>query len=120
MTFCPEAARRAAMPRPMAPTPRKATWVMGLLRFLEDQQELVGVAADRRVEHLHGAVVGWIAQNVALARQHEADAFHFLLHRVLVDAMQGVSRGRHVRAGFGGVILDEELAAGLQRRVDAS
>src|SRR5579862_8939472 len=68
-TFWPEPTRRPTMPAPIAPTPRKAMCDKCLPWFLELQQELIGVAADRRGEDQQRAVVRWIAQDVALADQ---------------------------------------------------
>src|SRR3984957_3494066 len=41
-------------------------------RLLEAKQKLVGAAADRRIEHILGVIVGLVRQNGALAIQLEA------------------------------------------------
>src|SRR6185312_14362804 len=116
-TFWPDPTRRPSMPAPIAPTPRKAICDTGLLRFPELQKELVGVPADRRVEHGQGVVVGRVAQDVAFARQLEAGALHLPLDHRLVDPVQLVGR-LQAAAGLGGMVLDEEGPARLEVGVD--
>jgi hypothetical protein len=41
-------------------------------RLLKAKQKLVGVTADRRIEHILGVIVGLVRQNGALAIQLEA------------------------------------------------
>src|ERR1700722_5785397 len=112
-TRWPDPTRRPTMPAPIAPTPRNAIWDKGLPGFLELQQELVGVAADGRVEHQQGAVVGRIAQDVAFADQLEAGALDLLLDPRLVDPVQLVGR-IEAAAVLGRMVFDEEHAARLQ------
>src|ERR1700733_6407258 len=62
-TRWPDCTRRPTMPAPIAPTPRNAICDTGLARLPELQKELVGLPADRRVEHQQRMVVGAVAQD---------------------------------------------------------
>src|SRR4051812_10881665 len=88
-----------------------------LLGLAELVDELVGVAADRLVEHHLLVVVGRIAQHIALALVDEARRSHLLADDRRVDAVQGVGVA-HARARVGHMVDDQEHAAGLQRLVD--
>src|SRR5258708_7224345 len=81
MTSRPAFAWLAAIPPPMFPRPMNATRDMDyldLLRLAELQDELVGMAANRRVEHRLGVVVGGVAEHVAFALELEARALQLL------------------------------------------
>src|SRR5215472_16684637 len=72
----------------------------GSSRLAEFERELVGVTPDFRVEHLRRMRIALVAQNVALAHELEAGRGHLLLHRLFIDAMQGVGVAC-TRAGLG-------------------
>src|SRR5262249_14429159 len=91
-----------------------AAWPSLPLRLSEAIDDLVGVAADRLVEHHLLVVVGRIAQHLALALEDEAGVGHLLLDDGRVDPVQGVGVA-HARAGLGDVVDDQEHAARLQR-----
>src|SRR6185437_2179553 len=61
-----------------------------LRRLAEPVDELAGVAADRRVEHLDVQRILRVDQRVAGTVDHEAGRFDFLLHHFRIDAVQRV------------------------------
>src|SRR5256886_9645376 len=65
-------------------------------RLAEFEDELIGVAADGRIEHLRGVRIVLVAQDVAPGFEPEACGHDFLLHRLRIDAMQrrGVAEAR--------------------------
>src|SRR5438874_7898985 len=88
-----------------------------LLRFAELQDELVGVSANRLVEHFGRAGVRRIGENRTLGVELEARGFGLSAHGRGLDAMQGLG---YIcgRAESGGMIENYIYAAGLQRTVD--
>src|ERR1700691_4580182 len=88
-----------------------------LLRFAELQDELVGVSANRLVEHLGRAGVRRIGENRALGVELETRGFDLSAHGRGLDAMQGLGYiGGSTPSG--GMIENCIYATGLQRIVD--
>src|SRR6185312_14070733 len=83
--------------------------------FAEAVDELVGMAADRRIEDLELVCILWIAKHVAFAVKHEAGRLDLLAHDCGIDAVQ---RGGvlHATAHRRGVVDDHEQATRLERR----
>src|ERR1700733_3413546 len=82
-------------------------------RFAELQDELVGVSANRLVEHLGRAGVRRIGENRALGVELEARGFDLSAHGRRLDAMQGLGYiGGSARSG--GMIENYVKATGLQ------
>src|SRR5690242_16086816 len=110
MKLSPSARRCRSTSRARAiPSPSSCS-----LRLPELEDELIGVPADPRVEHLGGVRIVVVAQDAALAFELEPGGLHFLLHRFGVDAMErrGVAKAR---ALFRGVIEHQVDAARLER-----
>src|SRR5271170_3949439 len=59
-----------------------------LFRLLKAKQKLVGVTADRRIEHILGVIVVLVRQNGALAIQLEAGCQHIRLDPCRIDTVQ--------------------------------
>jgi len=87
-----------------------------LLRFAELQDELVGVSANRLVEHFGRAGVRRIGENRTLGVELEPNRFDLSAHRRGLDTMQSLGDiGGSARSG--GVIENYVKATGLQRFV---
>src|SRR5271165_1588944 len=85
-------------------------------RLAELQDELVGVSANRLVEHLGRAWVRRIGENRTLGVELEPRGFDLAAHGRGLDTMQGLGYvGRS--AWSGGMIENYVRAAGLQRFV---
>src|SRR5580692_11577649 len=88
-----------------------------LLRFAERQDELIGVSANRLVEHFGRAGVCRIGENRTLGVELEPRGFDLSAHGRGLDAMQGL--GYICRSTQScGVIENYIYATGLQRTVD--
>src|ERR1700754_3166706 len=74
-----------------------------LLRLAGLVDELVGVPADGLVEEHLLVVVGRVAQDIALALEHEARGSHLLLDDRGVDPVQGIGVA-HAGARLGDVV----------------
>jgi hypothetical protein len=61
-----------------------------MLRFSEYQDELIRLAANRRIAHVGGSRIVGIVKQVTLAIESEARGFNFRLDRGLIDPMQCV------------------------------
>src|SRR5579862_8631183 len=91
--------------------------VRSLLRFAELQDELVGVSANRRVEHFGRARVCRISENRTLGIELESRGFDLSAHGRGLDAMQGLGYiCGSTRSG--GMIENDIHATGLERIVD--
>src|SRR3984885_10368576 len=88
-----------------------------LPRSAELQDELVGVSANRLVEHFGRAGVRRIGENRTLGVELEARGFDLSAHGRGLDAMQGLG---YIcgSARSGGMIENYIYATGLQRTVD--
>ena len=88
-----------------------------LRRFAEFQDELVGVSANRRVEHSGRAGVRRIGENRALGVEFESRSFNLPAHGGRLDAMQGLG---YIRGSTwsSGMIKNHVKATGLERIVD--
>lgn len=60
-----------------------------LHRLFEAAHELIGVAADRGVEHILAVIVGGIAQHHVFGAEHKARFENLRLHRRRIDALGG-------------------------------
>src|SRR4051794_27697862 len=61
-----------------------------LARLFELVDELVGLAADRLVEHDDGVIVRRVGEQLALADKGEARGRHLLFHDRRIDAVERV------------------------------
>src|ERR1700733_8985605 len=86
-------------------------------RFAELQDELIGVSANRLVEHFGRAGVRRIGENRTLGVELESRGFDLSAHGRGLDAMQGLG---YIRGSTqsGGMIENYIYATGLQRTVD--
>src|SRR3954471_2500694 len=71
---------------PRLDAPARPAFPRTLLRLSVFQDELVGLAADRGVEHQLVVRVGWVGQHLVLGDQLEAGGLDLLLDDGLVDA----------------------------------
>src|SRR5215469_8832792 len=106
------------MNRASIPTARASTSRSGpLLRFAELQDELVGVPANRCIEHSGRTGVRRVGQDRTLGVEPESRSFNLSAHGRGLDAMQGLGYVcRSTRSG--GMIENHIYATGLQRTVD--
>src|SRR6185312_7572958 len=88
-----------------------------LRRLAESIDELAGVAADRRIEHLDVQRILRVHQRIAGTIEHEARRFDFLLHHFGVDPVQRVGIA-HARSGRRNMIDHDEYTTGLERVED--
>src|SRR5579862_9200170 len=88
-----------------------------LLRFAELQDELVGMPANRRIEHFGRTGVSRVSQNRTLGVELESRSFNLTAHGRGLDAMQGL--GYVCRSTQSGRMIENHIhATGLQRTVD--
>src|SRR5262245_13969814 len=67
---------------------RRDTPATQLLRLLEPEQKLIGVIADRWVEHGLGVVIALVREDRALCIQLETRGEHIVLHSCWIDSMK--------------------------------
>ena len=84
-----------------------------LLRFSEFEDELIRLAANRRIFHVGGSRIASIVKQVTLALEPEARGFNFRLDRGLIDPMQCVGVAQ-TGAGCRSVVDDDVTSTGLQ------
>src|SRR5690606_8305969 len=82
--------------------------------FAELVDELVGVPAHRRIEHLQRAVVVRVAQHLAGADELETGGLDLLAHQQRIDAVQGIGVAQPGTV-LGAVVDDDVDTARLQR-----
>src|SRR3954469_10782971 len=83
-------------------------------RFAELVDELIGMAADRGIEHLQAVIVSRVAQRLALADELESGGNHLCLDRCRLDPVERVGGGDPGAGGAG--MIDHDIGpAGLQQ-----
>src|SRR5580658_1716127 len=116
ITFPPSILRLAGLFVRRAPERVPGRRPSSLLRFAELQDELVGVPANRLVEHFGRAGVRRIGENRTLGVELEARGFDLSAHGRGLDAMQGLG---YICGSTqsGGMIENYVCATRLQRFV---
>src|SRR5580658_1053103 len=117
ITFPPSILRLAGLFVRRAPERVPGRQPSSLLGFAELQDELVGVSANRLVEHFGRAGVRRIGEHRTLGVELEARGFDLSAHGRGFDAMQGLG---YIcgSAQSGGMIENYIYATGLERTVD--
>src|SRR6185312_71839 len=117
ITFAPSILRLVGLFVRRAPERAPGRQPCSLLGFAELQDELVGVSANRLIEHFGRAGVRRIGEVRTLGVELEARGFDLPAHGRGFDAMQGLG---YICGSTqsGGMIEDYICATGLQRTVD--
>src|SRR5450631_2100730 len=84
-----------------------------MLGFSEYEDELIRLAANRRISHVGGSRIAGIVKQVTLALEPEASGFNFRLDRGLIDPMQCVGVAQS-GAGCRSMVDDDVTPTWLQ------